>query len=418
MSKRVVITGLGVIAPNGIGRQDYWNAVLIGRSGIIKISKFDTSDYPSKIAAEVSDFNPADYIEKKQARRLSRFAQFSLAASWMASLDAGINIKKENPYKTGIALGTAVGGLEIAEKECGAYFAGNLHGLNPLSSMSMNPNSALGIIAVDMGIKGPNMTISTGCSAGLSAIGYSYDIVSNGRADVMITGGAEAPLFPVTFGSFCSAEVLTRRNSDPSHASRPFDRFRDGYVLGEGAGMLVVESLEHALERHADIYAEILGYGVTNDGYSVFKMEPDGKEAAKTIELALLNSGLSPCAVSYINAHGSSSVVSDRRETSAIKQVFGEHAYHIPISSIKSMVGQSLAATASLQLVTAALAVKYNRIPPTINYEEPDPACDLDYVPNVCRDNVPVEVALVNSFGAGGNNICMLLGKYHSEVLH
>ena len=411
MARRVVITGLGAIAPNGIGKERYWNALVSGHSGIKRISRFDSSRYPVKIAGEVTDFNPSEYMEVKQARRLSRFAQFSLAASRMAIEDSMLVLQHENPYRMGIALGTAIGGLEICEKECAVVHSSDIDEINPLSAMSMNPNSALGSIAIEFKMQGPNMTISTGCSAGLSAIGYAYDLIQSNKADVVVSGGAEAPLLPVTFASFCSAHVLSKSSGKPENASKPFDKSRDGYVLGEGVGMIIAESLEHALQRNAHIYAEILGYGVTNDSYSIFKMEPDGIAAGKTIELALQNAGVAPEEIDYINAHGSSSVVSDKRETMAIKQVFGNYAYKVPISSIKSMVGQSLAATAGLQLVTTTMAVEHDCLPPTINYEEQDPECDLDYIPNRLRSGRRINTALINSFGAGGNNISMIIKK-------
>lgn len=413
MKRRVVVTGLGVIAPNGIGKDNYWQATTSGISGISKISSFDVSAYPVKIAGEVKDFNPLEYMGKKEARLLSRFAQFALAGARMAVEDAKIKTENEDPYRIGISIGTAIGGWEVAEKECYVFYTKDINQVSRFAVGSFNPNAGVGIIALELKIKGHNMTISSGCSAGLSAIGYGYDALCAEKADVMITGGAEAPLFPFTFDSFCQAQVLTKRNGDPTKASRPFDALRDGYVLGEGAGIVILEELNHALARGAKIYAEILGYAMTNDSYSMFKMEPTGKEAAKTISLALENAGLQPGDVDYINAHGSSSLVADRRETQAIKLALDEYAYKIPISSIKSMIGQSLAASASMQFATSALIVKTDWIPPTINYEEPDPECDLDYVPNIARNGKKINNTLINSFGAGGNNISMVIKKYN-----
>jgi 3-oxoacyl-[acyl-carrier-protein] synthase II len=344
---------------------------------------------------------------------LSRFSQISLAAAKMAVEDSKLKIDNEDPYHIGISLGTAIGGLEVAEKECRVFYTKNMNEVSQFSAMCMNPNSGVGIIAVELKIKGPNITISTGCSAGLSAIGHAYDTLCAGRADVIIAGGAEAPLFPVTFESFCASHVLTERNGNPEKASRPFEKSRDGYVLGEGAGIVILETLEHALNRGVNIYAEVVGYGVTNDSYSMFKMEPSGKEVSRAIKMALENADLSPGNIDYINAHGSSSLISDKRETIAIKYTFGDYAYEIPISSIKSMIGQSLAASASIQFITSALVIRTDYIPPTINYEEPDPECDLDYVPNVSRNTKKINTALINSFGAGGNNISMILKKYN-----
>lgn len=409
-STRVVITGLGVISPNGIGKDTYWESVKSGKSGINKICGFDVSQYPTKIAGEVNDFDPAEYMERKESKRLSRFAQFALASTQMAIDDSCLIM--DNPHRIGIALGTAVGGLEIAEKECCTFYTRGMNYVNPYSSMMMNPNSAVGMIAIKFNVRGPNATISTGCSAGASAVAYAFDLICSNRSDVVIAGGVEAPLFPVTFDSFCAAQVLTKRNGDPSKASRPFDKSRDGYVLGEGGGILILEELNHALKRKAKIYAELCGYGMTNDCYNMYKIEPTGTEVASAIELCMDNAGLAAKDIDYINAHGSSSVVGDKRETHAIKTALGENAYKIPVSSIKSMIGQSLSASAALQVITSVLAVKYNCIPPTINYEEPDPECDLDYVPNKFRNGKEINVALVNSFGAGGNNICMAVKKY------
>ena len=411
MRQRVVVTGLGVIAPNGIGKDNYWASIKGGKSGIVRVTKFDVSQYPTKIAGEVKEFNPARYMSERKAKFMSRFAQFALASSKMAIEDARLELSKEDRSRVGIALGTAVGGLQIAEEQCEIFHQKGANGISSYSAMAMNPNSGVGAIAVELRLGGPNITISTACSAGLNAIGYAFDTISNGKADVMIAVGAEAPLFPVTFDSFCAAQVLSTRNGDPQKASRPFDKFRDGYILSEGAGAVILEKMEHALERGAKIYGEVAGYGITNDSYSMHRMEPTGKEVARTMRIALENASLLPEDVNYINAHGSSSLVTDRRETRAIKLAFGDYAYKLPISSIKSMIGQPLAATGSIQFITAALAIENNCLPPTINYEEPDPDCDLDYVPNQARVH-EVRAAMVNSFGQGGNNISLILKKY------
>ncbi|MFB0526941.1 MAG: beta-ketoacyl-ACP synthase II [bacterium] len=411
MTQRVVVTGLGVIAPNGIGKDNYWDAIKRGESGISRITRFDVSQYPTQIAGEINDFNPSKYMSKKKAKFMSRCAQFGLASSRMAIEDARLELSREDRYRVGVALGTAVGGLQIAEEQCEIFHKKGVDGVSPFSAMAMNPNAGVGAIAIELKINGPNVTISTACSAGLNAIGYAFETIRSGKADLMVAVGAEAPLFPVTFDSFCAAQVLSRRNGDPRRASRPFERFRDGYVLSEGAGAVILEKLEHALERGAKIYGEVAGYGITNDSYSILKMEPTGKEVARTMRIALENAGLALEDVDYINAHGSSSLVADKRETKAIKLAFSNYAYKIPISSIKSMIGQPLAATGSIQFITAALAIEHNCLPPTINYEEPDPECDLDYVPNQARV-YEVRVAMVNSFGQGGNNTSVILKRY------
>ena len=372
MRQRVVVTGLGVIAPNGIGKDNYWASIKGGKSGIARVTKFDVSQYPTKIAGEVKEFDPAKYISKKKAKFMSRFAQFALASSKMAIEDARLELSREDRYRAGVALGTAIGGLQIVEEQCEIFHKKGVEEVSPFSTMAMNPNAGVGAIAIELRLGGPNITISTACSAGLNAIGYAFDAISNGKADVMIAVGAEAPLFPVTFDSFCAAQVLSRRNGDPRKASRPFDRFRDGYVLSEGAGAVILERLEHAVERGAKIYGEVAGYGITNDSYSMHRMEPTGKEVARSMSIALENADLLPEDVNYVNAHGSSSLIADKRETKAIKLAFGNYAYKLPISSIKSMIGQPLAATGSIQFITIALAMENNCLPPTINYEEPD----------------------------------------------
>jgi len=411
MRQRVVVTGLGVIAPNGIGKDNYWASIIAGKSGITRITGFDVSQYPTQIAGEVNGFDPIQYMSKDKPKFMSRFAQFALASSKMAIEDAGLDLSREDRNRVGIASGTAVGGLQIVEEQCEIFHEKGADGVSPFSAMITNPNAGVGVIAVELKLGGPNITISTACSAGLNSIGYAFDTIANGRADVMIAVGADAPLFPVTFDFFCAAQVLSRRNGDPRKASRPFDRFRDGYVLSEGAGAVILEKMEHALERGAKIYGEVAGYGITNDSYSMHKMEPTGKEVARTIRLALENAGLAPEDIDYINAHGSSSLIADKRETMAIKAAFGNYAYKVPISSIKSMIGQPLAATGTIQFITAALAIENSCLPPTINYEEPDPDCDLDYVPNQARVH-EVKAAMVNSFGQGGNNISAILKRF------
>ncbi len=411
MRQRVVVTGLGVIAPNGIGKDNYWTSLKGGKSGISRITSFDVSQYPTQIAGEIKDFDPTKYMSKKKAKFMSRFTQFALASAKMAVEDTRLELSREDKNRAGVALGTAISGLQIVEEQCEIFHEKGVEGVSPFSAMAMNPNAGVGAIAIELKVGGPNITISTGCSAGLNAIGYAFETIYSGRADLMVVVGAEAPLFPVTFDSFCAAHVLSRRNGDPRKASRPFERFRDGYVLSEGAGAVILEELEHALKRGAKIYGEVAGYGITNDTYSMLKMEPTGKEVARTMRIALENAGLVPEDVDYINAHGSSSLTADKRETRAIKLAFGNYAYKIPISSIKSMIGQPLAATGSIQFITAALAIENNCLPPTINYEEPDPECDLDYVPNQARMH-ELRVAMVNSFGQGGNNTSVILKRY------
>ncbi len=414
MEKRAVITGLGIIASNGIGKDTYWEATVEGKSGIRTISRFDVSGYRTKIAGEVNDFDPTEYMSKKEARRMSRCAQFALAASQMAVEDAQLEISEENAYRVGIALGTAIGGLEIAEEQCRIFQKKGSKGISPLAAAAMNPNAAVGAVATRLRVRGPNVSVSTGCSAGLSAIGYALDTIRYGKAEAMITGGMDTPLSPVTFSSFDATRTLSTRNDAPQKASRPFDDLRDGYILGEGAGIIIMEEMEHALKRGANIYAEVAGYGITNDAYDLNKTDPSGKNAAKTMTLALEDARLEKEDVDYINAHGSSSRLTDKKETKAIKTALGLHARRVFISSIKSMIGQPLAATGGIQMITAILAIKNKCLPPTINYEYPDPDCDLDYIPNEARDE-KTKVALVNSFGMGGSNVSMVVKGFNGN---
>ena len=411
MSNRAVITGVGIIAPNGIGKKNYWHAITAGESGIKKITRFDTSCYPTKIGGEVTDFNPLDYVEKRKSTMLSRFAQFALAATNMALEDSGLKFESEDPYKIGVALGTSMGGEEVDEEQNSKFKEMGWDNIDPLSPVKISTNHAVGVIAAELKIKGPNSTICTGCSSSLSAIGYAVDLIKANKVDIIIAGGSEAPLVPFAFNCFCSAGVLSRKNGKPEKVSRPFEKNRDGYLLAEGCGIMIIESLEHALKRKAIIYSEIVGYGVTNDGYSIFRMEPTGKEAAKAMEISLRDANIEAKDIDYINAHGSSSILSDKRETNAIKTVFGDHAYKTPISSIKSMIGQPLAATGAIQTITTALAIKNSCIPPTINYEENDPDCDLDYTPNKSQTK-DINYGMINGFGLGGNNVSLVLGKY------
>ncbi|MEW6096808.1 MAG: beta-ketoacyl-ACP synthase II [bacterium] len=412
MARRVVITGLGVIAPNGSGKKEYWEATLSGTSGVDKLTRFDSSSYPTRIAGEVNHFNAPDYMERKEANRISKFAQFALACALMAFEDAQLKINEENAHRIGIAIGTAIGGMDVAETQHGLFCKrGQPDRISPFLAIGMNPNSAVGIIASRLKIKGHSTTLSAGCSSGLNAIAYGYDTIQAGKVDVMLAGGAEAPLNPLTFGSFCTTRVLSTRNKEPKKASRPFERDRDGYVLGEGAGVVVLEKEEHALARNAKIYGEVSGYGLTNDGYDIFHMEPTGDGIARAMKIALQEANLAPEEIDHINAHGSSACLTDKKETNAIKKVFDLHAYKMAISSIKSMIGQALAAAGAIQFVTTILSIIHNFLPPTINYEYQDPECDLDYVPNHSRPK-KINAALINAFGLGGSNISIAVKRY------
>jgi len=409
--RRVVITGMGVIAPNGIGIENFWDSLVHGRSGIRKITHFDASSYTSQMAGEVSGFDPLDYMDSKSARRMDRFAQFAAACTKMAIDDANLKTSDRNSERTGIVLGSALGGIPSAEEQHGIFIEKGLNRVDPLLAIKIFPGGALAQISIEFGIRGHSNTISSACAAGTDSVGYAFYAIENNLADVMITGGAEAPIVPLTFGAFCLISALSTRNGDPTKASRPFDKERNGFVMGEGAGILILESLQHAIERDAHIYAEVLSYATTNDAYHMAQPLPTGEQAKKSMEFALQAAKIDPTEIDYINAHGSSTVLNDKTETKIIKQVFGENSYKIPISSNKSMIGHALGAAGSIELVASVLTIKNKFIPPTINYEFPDPECDLDYVPNKGR-KASVTTVLKNSFGFGGKNSNMIIRKY------
>ena len=409
--RRVVITGMGVVAPNGIGIENFWDSLVHGRSGINKITRFDASSFPSQIAGEVNDFDPTDYMSPKSARRMDRFAQFAVACTHMALEDAKIVVSDNNSHKIGIALGSALGGFPIAEEQYSVFFEKGLKRVDPLLAIKTFVGGSTSHVSIELGIRGHSNTIGGACAAGADSIGYGFYAIKNNLAEIMITGASDAPLAPLTVGAFCLIGALSKRNGDPTKASRPFDKERDGFVMSEGAGVLILEDLKSALERGSPIYAELLGYGTTNDAHSMVHPLPTGEQARKAIQLALRNANLDPSEIDYINAHGSSTPLNDRIETKIIKEIFGEYAYRIPISSIKSMTGHALGAVGSIEAIASVLAIKNQFIPPTINYEFPDPECDLDYVPNKGRKAV-VKIVLSNSYGFGGKNSALIFRKF------
>jgi len=409
--RRVVITGMGVIAPNGIGIDNFWDTLAHGRSGVRKITCFDASSYPSKIAAEIDEFDATTYINPKSARRMDRFAQFAVSCSGMALSHSNVTVSDKNSDRIGIALGSALGGIPSAEQQHSVFIEKGLKRVDPLLAIKIFPGGATSQVAIEFGIRGHSNTIGGACAAGTDNVGYAFYAIKNDLADIMIAGGAEAPIVPLTFGAFCLIGAISTRNGDPTRASRPFDKERDGFVMGEGAGALIVEDLEHALKREASIYAEILGYGTTNDAYHMVQPSPSGEEAKKSIQLALRDAQIDPKEIDYINPHGSSTPLNDKIETKIIKQVFGEYAYRIPISANKSMIGHALGAAGAIELVASVLTIKNQFIPPTINYESVDPECDLDYVPNEGR-KASVTTVLKTSFGFGGKNSSIIIGKY------
>ncbi len=411
--RRVVITGLGVIAPNGIGKDVFWNALKQGKSGIRKITRFDVSSYPSQIAGEVNGFDPTDYMSPKSARRMDRFAQFAVACARMAIDDAGLKIDKENAERIGAIVGTAMGGYEFAESQHGILLEKGLSRVSPFLLIAVFPSACSSQVALEFGLKGICETISMACASGTASLGNAFETIRNGRMDVMIAGGSDATVTPLILGSLCRGNSISTHNGIPEKASRPFDRNRDGFVLGEGAGMVVLEELNHALDRGAHIYVEIAGYAATCDAHHMTDPLPSGHEASRAIKLALRDANLNPSAVDYVNAHGTSTILNDKIETLVIKNVFGRYAYSLPVSSIKSMIGHLQGAAGAVEAIACCLAIQHGIMPPTINYENPDPECDLDYIPNKARKK-SLNVVLSNSFGFGGTNAAIVLKKHQS----
>ncbi len=410
-NKRVVITGLGAITPIGNNLAEYWSGLLQGRNGVSSITLFDASKHACQIAAEVKDFDPYQYLDKKEAKRMERFAQFGVCASKQALADSNFVIDDLSADRVGVLIGTGVGGLKVMEEQNENLLTKGPRKVSPFTIPMMIANMAAGLTAIHTGAKGPNSCTVTACAAGSHAIGDAFRLIQGGYATAMICGGAEAAVTPLSFAGFCSAKALSTRNDDPTHASRPFDRDRDGFVMGEGSGILFLEELEHAKAREAKIYAEIVGYGMTCDAYHMTSPVPGGQGAAKAIELALSDADLSSEQVDYINAHGTSTPANDSNETKAIKKALGERAKQIVISSTKSMTGHLLGGSGGIEAVATAMAIAKNKVPPTINLVNPDPECDLDYIPNTSRDR-QVNVALSNSFGFGGHNVTLAFKKY------
>lgn len=409
--KRVVVTGLGAITPIGNTLAEYWEGLLSGRNGIGQITRFDASRHDCRFAGEVKGFDPHDYLDRKDAKRMDRFAQFAIAASKQALADAQFVINELNAEQVGAIVGTGIGGLKVLEDQQEIYLTKGPDRCSPFMIPMMIANMAAGLTAIHTGAKGPNSCAVTACAAGANAIGDAFRQIQNGYAQAMICGGTEAAITPLCVAGFASARALSKRNDDPARASRPFDRDRDGFVLGEGVGILLLEELEHALSRNAKIYAEMVGYGMTCDAYHMTSPVPGGEGAARAMALCLKDAGLTPEQVSYVNAHGTSTSANDVTETAAIKKALGQHAYKIAISSTKSMTGHLLGGSGGIEAVATALAVSSDRIPPTINLENPDPECDLDYVPGSSRAQT-VQVALSNSFGFGGHNVTLAFKKY------
>jgi 3-oxoacyl-[acyl-carrier-protein] synthase II len=403
MSRRVVVTGLGMLSPLGIGVKANWDGVCEGKSGIGHISRFDVpDDFPVKIAGEVEGFKPEDYIDHKEIKKMDTFIHYSVACSQMAMEDSGFKITDENAERVGVLVGVGLGGLPAIEKYHQIYLDKGVKKITPFFIPMLIPNLASGQVSIDLGAKGPNTCVVTACATGTHAIGDAYQMVRDGVADVMIAGGTESVITPLAIGGFAAAKALSTRNDDPQGASRPFDKDRNGFVMGEGCGVVILEEMESAKKRGAKIYAEVAGYALNGDAYHITAPSPEGQGAAKCLQLALESSKLNKEDIDYVNAHGTSTGA-DATETAAIKKVFGDHAYKLAVSSTKSMTGHLLGAAGGVEAIYSILAIHHGIIPPTINYTTPDPACDLDYVPNEAR-NKKITTALSNSFGFGGTN--------------
>jgi len=411
LKRRVVVTGIGLVTPLGTGVEKTWEGICQGRSGVDRISRFDASDFPCKIAAEVRDFDPEEYIDKREIKKMDLFIHYALAATKMAIDDAGLKIDPELGEKIGVIVGAGLGGLPSLERYHLLLREGGPKKVSPFFIPMMIANLASGQISIHYGLKGPNSCTVTACAAGAHAIGDSFKIIQRGDAEIMVAGGTESTITPLALAGFTAMRAMTCKNEDPQRACRPFDKYRDGFVIGEGAGILILEELGSALRRKAHIYAELVGYGLSADAYHITMPDPEADGAARCMAKALSDADLEPTDIDYINAHGTSTPLNDKYETLAIKKVFGEHAYRLQVSSTKSMTGHLLGAAGAVEAIFSVLALHEQIVPPTINYEYPDPDCDLDYVPNKSRP-ARLRAVMSNSFGFGGTNATLIFKRY------
>jgi 3-oxoacyl-[acyl-carrier-protein] synthase II len=414
MRRRVVVTGLGCISPLGNDVTSMWGNILAGKSGVGMITHYDTSQFKTKIAAQVNDFDAVELFGKVEARRMDRFSQFAVAAAQQALADSGLNVDDNIRDRTGVVIGTGIGGLGTLFEQIKVYYDRGPSRVSPFTVPMMLPDTACGMIAIFLGLRGPNMAVVTACATGTNSIGEAAEVIRRGQADVMLAGGSEAVIVPIAMASLGVMGALSTRNDEPERASRPFDRDRDGFVMGEGAAVLVLEALEFAEQRGANILAEVSGYGSTNDAYHISAPAENGAGAARCMLMALENAGIGVGDIDYINAHGTSTPLNDKSETAAIKTVFGERAYQVPISSTKSMTGHLLGASGALEALICVKAMEDGMMPPTINYETPDPICDLDYIPNQARAATLRQV-MSNSFGFGGHNASIILSRFGGD---
>lgn len=411
MSRRVVVTGVGLVNPLGIGIDPVWAKVCEGISGVGPITRFDTTDFDTKIAAEIKGFRSEDFLEPKDIKKMDIFIHYALAATRIAMDDAGLEVSENNTDRIGVIIGTGLGGLSTIEKYHKILLERGPQRISPFFIPMLIANEASGQVAIEYGVKGPNLCIVTACATGNHSIGEACRAIQHGDADAIIAGGVEATITPLALGGFNAMKALSTRNAEPERASRPFDRDRDGFVMGEGGAVVILEELEYARARGAKIYAELVGYGYTGDAYHLAAPDPEGDGAARCMQMALRDAKLSPQEVDYVNAHGTSTELNDITETVAVKRVFGDHARKLPISSTKSVTGHLLGAAGSTEAVFSVLAIRDKIIPPTMNYENPDPRCDLDYVPNVAR-GAEVKVVLSNAFGFGGTNAALIFKRF------
>ena len=409
--KRVVVTGIGVVTPIGNTKEEFWHSLTEGKSGAGQVSYFDTTGFSSTIDAEVKNFEPSKYIGPKELKRMDKFVQFAVYASKMALIDSGLDLDKADRDNIGVIIGTGIGGLHVVEEQQKSFMERGPKKISPFLIPMLIVNMAPGQVSISLGIRGPNSCVTTACATGGHCIGDAFKIIQRGDAVAMFAGGTESCITPLGHGGFCALKALTTRNDDPLRASRPFDKDRDGFLMAEGSGVVVLEELEHAKKRGADIYGEIVGYGMSGDAYHMTAPDPEGKGGARCIALSLKDAGLNIDQIDYINAHGTSTPMNDKVETIAIKTVFGELAKKVAVSSTKSMTGHMLGAAGGVEFAAIALAVKEGIIPPTINYTTPDPDCDLDYVPNTARKK-QVNAAISTSLGFGGHNVTLVLKKF------